>query len=476
MSNHPNAPSPFAPPSGAAGAPPAASATDAAWAAPSAPAGPPPAPAGPPPYLAGPAGFGPPPYPSPSLGGTDPAAPLGPPTVPPSGGPPVAPIGGSFAPGPVRSAPPAGEPRRVRPWISGLAVGAVIGAVVASLVAGGIYVASVKTGGTVDVVDQPVSRTPVTIKGEVLDIGALLDKVRPSVVSIQIDGGMSGEAAGSGIVIDDQGTVLTNAHVVAGAAGSSTAIHIAFSDGEVVPATLVGSFPDQDVALVKTTTAKKTSPAELGSSDALQVGDDVVAIGNALNLGAQPSVTKGIVSALNRELSAEGEELENLIQTDAAINPGNSGGPLVNSYGQVVGINTAIIQNSQSVGFALSIDSVKPLIKDIEDGKGTIDGDSPFLGVETMKVADQSEEILQRFQISVDDGAFVSDVQPGSAADKAGLQPGDVVVSIDGAGVASPSDVGAAIQGKAPGDTISIEIQRQGEAKTLSAALGRRGG
>ncbi len=469
MSNHQHAPSPFAPPSNTGGAPPVAPSSDPVWAPPSEPSGPPP-------YLAGPSGFGPPPYAPQSMGGSGAAAVLGPPTAPPPAGPPTGPIGGSFAPGESRPGRAPKEPARVRPWVSGLAVGALIGAVVASLVAGAIYVASVETGGSVLVADQPRSRTPVTIKGQVLDIGALLDKVRPSVVSIQIDGGMSGEAAGSGIVIDDQGTVLTNAHVVSGAAGSSTSIHIAFSDGEVVPATLVGSFPAQDVALVKTTTVKKTTPAELGSSDALQVGDDVVAIGNALNLGAQPSVTKGIVSALNRQLSAEGEELENLIQTDAAINPGNSGGPLVNALGQVVGINTAIIQNSQSVGFALSIDSVKPLIRDIEDGKGTIDGDSPFLGVETMKVADQSAEILQRFQIDVEEGAFVSDVQPGSAADQAGLQPGDVMVSIDGADISSPSDVGAAIQEKSPGDTISIEIQRQGETKTLSAALGRRGG
>ena len=464
MSNQFNAPPPHAPngePSASPFAPPSG---------PAAPVTAPVPPTSPPPYLGVGSPFAPPTPTGSSSGGF----PSGPPSASQPPSPPTGPLPRAFAPGPPSQPNDDVPPRRT--WLGGVALGALVGAVVASLVAGAIYVSSVKTGGTVVTSDGRTTRAPVTIKGGTLDIGALLDKARPSVVSIKIDGGISGEAAGSGIVIDDQGTVLTNAHVIAGAAGSSTAISIAFFDGDVQPATLVGSFPDQDVALVKTTAVKRTVPAELGSSDDLQVGDDVIAIGNALNLGAQPSVTKGIVSALNRELSAEGEQLDHLIQTDAAINPGNSGGPLVNARGQVVGINTAIIQNSQSVGFALSIDAVKPLIKDIEDGKGTVDGDSPFLGIETVNVSDQPAEILQRFGIDVDAGAFVSDVQAGSAASKAGLQPGDVILSIDGKEVSTNSDVGAAISDKKPGDTISIVIQRQGAKQTLSATLGRRGG
>ena len=452
------------------------------WAPPSSPA---PMPVG---------GFAPPPdrWASPSTvaatgpAASGPTAPLGPPLASPAppaapAGPPIGPpisppngprLGGSFVPGEASPNVTVVSQRRARPWLGGVALGALIGAVVASLAAGAIYVSSVETH---ELDTAPESRrTPVTIQGESLDIGALLDKVRPSVVSIQIDG-FQGEAAGSGVVIDDQGTVLTNAHVVASAAGRSS-ISIAFHDGVVVPASLVGSFPDEDVALIRVDTPKQTTPAELGSSDALQVGDDVVAIGNALNLGSQPSVTKGIVSALNRELDAEGEQLSNLIQTDAAINPGNSGGPLVNAMGQVVGVNTAIIQNSQSVGFALSIDAVKPLIQQIADGKGTINADSPFLGVITENVSNQTPEIRERFGITVDRGAFVSEVEPGSAAERAGLAPGDVMTAIDGRAISTNSDVGDIIREKSPGDSISIEFERDGATSTVEAQLGRRGG
>jgi len=410
------------------------------------------------------------------------AMPQGPPSGHPSGGysgfsvptfgqPPAPPTG------PLRSGRGSESgPDRPRPWLGVAVIGAVIGALVASLVGGGIYAASTgDDGDPVSVVTGSPSRAPVTISGTELDIRALLDKARPSVVSIDINSS-EGEAAGSGIVIDDRGTVLTNAHVIGGAAGMSNAINIAFSDGDIQPAQLVGSFPDQDVALIRITGSKVTTPAELGISDDLQVGDDVVAIGNALNLGADPSVTKGIVSALNRELAAEGEQLDHLIQTDAAINPGNSGGPLVNAFGQVVGVNTAIIQNSQSVGFALAIDSIKPLIEDIENGKGAIDGDSPFLGVVTTNVDDQPADIISRFDISVDAGAFVADVQPDSAADKAGLKAGDVVTAIDGVDISSNMDVGNVIRDKKPGDTITIEYQRQGDAASGQAQLGRRGG
>ena len=407
----------------------------------------------------------PPVLPPAALASQPPTMPAGPPTAAMPIGPPTAPIGATA------TADDGGSARRgARSWLVAAAIGAVVGSLVTSMIGAAIYIGDNSSGsggsGALGYGNVP------TIAGKPLDIGALLQRVRPSVVSIKTGSISSGEAAGSGIVIDDKGTVLTNAHVINGA----TSISIAFADGDVVPATLVGSFPDRDVALVKTKTEKSTTPAKLGSSESLKVGEDVVAIGNALNLGAQPSVTKGIVSAVGRSLSAEGENLENLIQTDAAINPGNSGGPLVNPFGEVVGVNTAIIQNSQSVGFALAIDSIKQLISDLEAGKGAVTGDSAFLGVVTTNVSEQPADVIAQFNITVTRGAFVSDVQAGSAAAKAGLRAGDVITAIDGKQVQSNRDVGAIIKNKKAGDSIEIEYQRSGEAKTASATLGRRGG
>ena len=353
-------------------------------------------------------------------------------------------------------------------------IGALVGAVVASLVAGVLFVA-LGRGERLVVTSTPSSRPSNTIAGASLDIQSLLAKVRPSVVSIETDtqvGRSLAESAGSGIVLDTEGLVLTNAHVINGA----SSIRVAFADGSTRDAQLVGSFPDDDVALVRAMADTPTVPADLGSSDELQVGDDVVAIGNALNLGAQPSVTKGIVSAKDRSIGAQGIQLDNLIQTDAAINPGNSGGPLVNAAGQVVGVNTAIIQDSQNVGFSLAIDSVMPLVDEIKAGRGDVDGDSAFLGVSSTDIDEQPADVLTQAQVDVTEGAFVVSVQPGTAAADAGLEEGDVIVAIDGTAVASKDDVGSAIRTKDPGDQVDITVLRQGERTTLRATLGRRGG
>ena len=221
---------------------------------------------------------------------------------------------------------------------------------------------------------------------------AVLGNVEPSVVSIQTTSAVvEGQAgAGTGIILTSDGLALTNAHVVAGLPD----IQVGIFDGTRAEATLVGSFPEEDIALIQIQGRDDLIPAELGSSDALQVGAEVIAIGNALNLGGRPTVTLGIVSALNRSLEAEGISLEGLVQTDAAINPGNSGGPLVNAAGQVVGVNTAIIGDAQSIGFAIAIDQVKPLIEEIRAGGGEVRGDQPFLGVNTTDVATEAPALL----------------------------------------------------------------------------------
>ncbi len=310
---------------------------------------------------------------------------------------------------------------------------ALIGGLVGAIVAGGVTAAAmtIRDDGSTVVTATPAaapSRSSSSVGGEGLDIRALLEKVQPSVVSIHT-GTRQGDAAGSGIVLSKDGLVLTNAHVVEGA----TSIEVDFADGQSVDARLIGSAPESDVALVQASALDgPVVPAELGSSGDLLVGDEVVAIGNALNLGSEPSVTTGIVSQLGRSISAsQNEQLDDLIQTDAAINPGNSGGPLVNAQGQVVGMNTAILADAQNIGFALSIDSIKSVIDDLQAGRDP-ESNKPVLGVSTLDVAQIDPSVADRFSITATSGAFIQDVTSGSGADVAGLQAGDVITEVDG--------------------------------------------
>jgi putative serine protease PepD len=348
----------------------------------------------------------------------------------------------------------------------------VAGGIVAALVATGISVATDDDAPAS--VERPVI-TPVTTKDGALDIQGILAKVQPSVVAVKTSGTTATgpfEGAGTGIVLSKDGLVLTNSHVI----GSVGDITVVLADGSEHTATLVGQSPDDDVAVIKVQDLKEDLvPAELGSSDDLQVGDAVIAIGNALNLGGDPTVTSGIVSAKDRDLTAEGVTLEGLIQTDAAINPGNSGGPLVNAAGQVVGMNTAIVADAQNLGFSIAIDVARPIIKDLEAGQGQVTPGQAFLGVSSTDVSELTDDVKANFNIDVDEGAFVTDVVNGSAADEAGLQTGDVIVEIDGDKVSESNDVRQKVLDKEPGDKVEIVIQRDGEEHTLHATLGQRG-
>jgi putative serine protease PepD len=342
-------------------------------------------------------------------------------------------------------------------------VGAVVGAVVAA------------TAVVVLDDDDPAGGRPASVipaaDGAAMDIRAVLDAVQASVVTIEVDGGIAAgpfEGAGSGVVISDDGLVLTNAHVINGAAG----ITVRSFTGQETGATLVGSFPDDDIALVRVDDPAGLEPAVLGDSSALQVGDEVVAIGNALDLTGQPTVTRGIVSALERQIDGGGISLSNLIQTDAAINPGNSGGPLVAADGTVVGINTAIISDAQNVGFAIAIDAIEPLIEELEAGNGEITADTGFLGVETVDLDAVAPEVLERFGVELDEGAFVTSVAEGTAAQTAGLAEGDVIVAVDGEEVTSSVEVRDAIRSHSAGETVVVRIVRDGEEQELRATLG----
>jgi putative serine protease PepD len=348
-------------------------------------------------------------------------------------------------------------------------VGGVVGAVVSLLILG---VAALWPSGGLEV-ETAREQTPMTTATGGVDVGAVLSAVEPSVVSIETRSSLlDGQAgAGTGIVLTADGLVLTNAHVIAGL----NEIQVGLFGGERAPARLVGSFPEADIALIQIEGESDLVPAELGSSAGLQVGEEVTAIGNALNLGGRPTVTRGIVSALDRSLSAEGITLSNLIQTDAAINPGNSGGPLVNAAGQVVGVNTAIIGDAQNIGFSIEIDIVKPLIEEIRAGGGDVRGDQAFLGVNTTDVALEAPPVRAEFGITVDEGAFVQSLVPDSAADDAGLEPGDVITAVNGQATPDSASVGAIIRQLSPGEEITIAVLRQGEPLELTATLGQRG-
>ena len=311
---------------------------------------------------------------------------------------------------------------------------------------------------------------PVRATGP-LDIQKILDVARPSVVTIETgEPGSVFGGAGSGVVYSEDGLIITNAHVIEGAGGSIT---VRFSDGTSAPAELVGASTPDDIAVIRADRTGLT-PAKLGSSANLLVGDPVVAIGNALNLGGDPSVTSGIVSAKDRDISDGTVDLQDLIQTDAAINPGNSGGPLVNANGEVVGINTAIIQGAQNVGFSIAIDTVKALVPDLEAGGGDLTGDTAVLGVSTIDVAspDLEQDVKDQYEITAEAGAVIVNVDPTGAAGAAGLQIGDVVVEFDGEAVDGATDLTRFVRGKEPGDEVQVVVERAGERQTLAVTLG----
>ncbi len=376
------------------------------------------------------------------------------------------PPGGSSTGNGVESAT---APRRRR---GGLWLVALVAAVVGALAALGFAALVDDDGGEGQ---RIVARPPVSTPEGVMDIQAILEQVEESVVTIETNVAAQGgvfSGAGSGIVLSPDGLVLTNAHVIS----QSDGITVRMFDGAEHDAVLVGSEPASDIAIIHVEGVDDLNPAELGESAALLVGEPVIAIGNALNLGGEPSVTTGIVSAVNRSIDSPDGRLSDLIQTDAAINPGNSGGPLVDSSGAVVGVNTAIIEDSQNIGFAIAIDAAKPILDRIQDGEGAITPDTPRLGVNTIPVDTVDDAVREQLDIQADDGAFVVEVVPDSGADAAGIEQGDVILSVDGEDITSNEQLGEIVRSHEPGDTIEIVVEREGEEQTFTAEIGRQGG
>jgi len=303
-----------------------------------------------------------------------------------------------------------------------------------------------------------------------MSVKGVLATVEPAVVAIQ-QRGAGGLGNGTGVIISADGEVLTNAHVVEGA--SQIALTL-FNETRPRRAKLVGSDAANDIALLKIEGASGLPTASLGDSEAVEVGDAVIAIGNALALVGGPTVTTGIISAKGRSLA----NLDGLLQTDAAINPGNSGGPLVDSAGQVIGINTAVLRDpsgagaAEGIGFAIAANTIKPIVEDLRKaGGGPIRTSGAFLGIGTVTL---TPDIAARLRLNVDRGVIVQTVDPGSAADRAGILATDVVVGLNGTAVASPAEVSRVIRSKKPGEKIKIDIVREGKKESLEAELGQR--
>jgi S1-C subfamily serine protease len=262
-------------------------------------------------------------------------------------------------------------------------------------------------------------------------------------------------------------------------------VEVNFSGEDNIPATVVGTDPSTDIAVLKIDAqARALTPLPLGSSDAIRVGDPVVAIGNPF--GLERTVTAGIVSALQRQIQApNGYTIDEVIQTDAPINQGNSGGPLLNAKGEVIGVNSQIESESGGnvgIGFAVPINTVKEVVSQVlQTGKV----EHAYLGVRMVEISDS---LLASYRLPVDQGALVVEVVPGSPADDAGLQGGDqdvvidgtsyslggdIVTSADGEPVTSPDDLRRIVQSKDPGDSLTLGIQRDEDKETVTVTLGR---
>ena len=294
-----------------------------------------------------------------------------------------------------------------------------IGALVGGAVAG-VIVAAFDRHDTSTVVTTPIDSTvaarPSTALAKPGDIRSILAKVEPAVVRIDVtadpDSIDSQSGTGTGFVVASDGVIVTNAHVANAETGSAAAqLLVTLSDGDSVRGRVLGEDRMQDLAVIKIP-RKNLPTVQLGDSDSLQVGDAVVAIGNALGIAGSPTVTSGIVSGLGRTVHIATETLVDAIQTDAAINPGNSGGPLVDVNGRVIGINTAIADPSSAnnIGFAISISSAVPVLDDLRAGKTP---QIAFMGVSTETV---TPNIVRMQHLDVGEGAYVAVVTPGEGA------------------------------------------------------------
>jgi S1-C subfamily serine protease len=368
-----------------------------------------------------------------------------PPPVPEGGPPPAGPSGpeGTKSPGRTR-------------WVAGAALLALVagagGSAVTLAVTGRNTTPAARAAGTL----LPSSR----LAGETLDVAGVVSAVEPAVVSVEASLGR-GVGSGTGVILTAGGEVLTNAHVVDGA--SQIRVTLA-GEAQARNADVVGVDSAADLALLQIRGASGLPTARLGDSSSVQVGDDVVAIGNALALRGGPTVTRGIVSALDRSLDTDTGTMTGLIQTDASISSGNSGGPLVNAYGEVIGINTAVATGgrtsaAENIGFAIAMDRTLPVVERLRGGAATPVG---FLGVSSADPTDGSR------------AALIVNVEAGSPAATAGLQVGDLLTHVAGKAVAGSAELAGVVADHQPGETVEVTVLRAGQVMTVPVTLGTR--
>ena len=327
------------------------------------------------------------------------------------------------------------------------------------------------SAATVDTSTLPAGREPVE---------AVVKRVLPAVVDVTTDifqsGTSTGQGVGTGFVVRSDGVIVTNCHVVEHA--SKITVFSSDQTPKQYDARVIGGDCIHDLAILKID-ATGLPTVSLGDSASLQLGQRVVALGYALALEGGPTVTTGIVSALDRTIKATDPGCDacqngqrtytGVVQTDAAINHGNSGGPLVNMQGQVVGINTAGDDSAQNIGFAIAIDSVKQTISDAEAHPLA---PSAYLGIVSQTV---TTDVAIQFGLKVDQGAYVVATTTDGPAVGAGIRQGDVIVSIDGKQVASGNDVGTILNGLKPGDRVAVDVVgSDGTTRTVEVILGAR--
>ena len=361
---------------------------------------------------------------------------------------------------PADAAVAGGSPAPRLGWRQYLGV-ATVSAVAAAAVAVPISLDDAPAQPTTPAVAQADTSTTIDAS-DGLSVSEIAAQLTPSVVRIDART-PAGAGSGSGVVYRADGHIVTNNHVVANAA----AVSVTLPDGQEYEAEVVGTDPASDLAVLKVDATDLPVPAFAEQAPA--IGDTAVAIGSPFGLDG--SVTSGIVSALNRSVTAQGAPLVDLIQTDAAINPGNSGGALVNAEGELLGLNTVIATSgggSDGIGFAIPVSTVQSVADQIIETGSVAHA---YLGVGGQTVDPQ---VARMYGLSVDEGAVIAQVEPGSPADEAGLQQGDIVIAVGDRDISSFPELAGTIQSETVGDTVTLTVVRQGEEVPVEVTLAER--